>query len=277
MSLDECISLCKHFLGGALDFEDELEGGRLARFLRVANPEERTESNLEQSVTATFELDEADTGAVPHDGAMPVKFYDRSMRTYFGGAPKNSGLRVMIFDANRQMFITCSNILTGKAGEVPDSLRHYAARYWLRHLMNTNVVDHTPLAQVSVLEALVGIANNENDVATQFETLGVDYDMMELGNTENQQHALKQMARCAWPGSADFHKEYNDIQCSPAAKAWSATVDEEERSALLPLLHGHVKNWAEADSEEAALRSYKFVRSILPMVNTPNYFPASSL
>jgi hypothetical protein len=277
LSLDECISLCKHVLGGVLDIEDELEGGRLARVLRVTNPGERTESNLDQSATATFVVDQADTSAVSNDGAMPVQFYDRSMRSYYSGAlQQDSGLRTWISEANRRMFITCSDILTGKAGDVHDGLRQYAARYWVNHLMNTDIDEHKLPDQVSVLEALVGIANNENDVATQFETLGVNYDMMELGKTEEQDDALDQMAKCALLGISDFQKGYSDIQRSPAAKAWWTTVDEDERSALLPLLHGHIKNWAEATSEKAALLSYKFVRSILPMVSTPNVCLASS-
>jgi hypothetical protein len=277
LSLDECTSLCKHVLGGALDFEDELEGGRLARFLKVANPGERTESNLDQSATATFVADQTNADAGSNDGAMPVQFYDRSMRSYFGGAlHQDSGLRTWISEANRRMFITCSDVLTGKAGDVHDGLRQYAARYWLNHFMNTDIDEHKLPDQVSVLEALVSIANNETDVATQFETLGVNYDMMELGKTEEQEDALNQIAKCALLGSSDFQKGYGDIPRSPAAKTWSASVDEDERSALLPLLHGHIKNWAEATSEKAVLLSYKFVRSIIPMVSTLNVCLASS-
>ncbi|PPJ58132.1 hypothetical protein CBER1_02605 [Cercospora berteroae] len=180
LTLQECLGLLKMHGLDAFDLERELQGNSLSRFLRLAPAEERSAAGIyvEQPTLEVLNSDQTADESSVSDGDHPLRFHDRSTRSFFETAPRDEiGLRTYADQAHREIFVLCSRILCGMHPNVDKGLKKYAASEWTYHLSWANTQNHLPEAEkLAVLESMVAIMTNHNNVAAVFEELDVDYD-----------------------------------------------------------------------------------------------------
>lgn len=261
LALNECLALLKLHPSDSFHLEEELQGQQLARFLTIVDFEERVESTSTQHSKLEIQT-RNDPDAVYDDGDLPLKFQERSMRGFFRSAKQGeTGLRTPQSEAHRQIFIVCSKILCGAAGDVHEGLRKYAANHWALHLSWTEMEQDSEVDKIAGMEALGAIMSNETNAAMIIEALGVDYDEMYESFPEGL--SLKHMALFATVTDSLGEK------VNAATSTWAKAVVSDKLAAFVPLAKGHIANWFQAQDLKSALRSYRFVRSIIKLVSIP--------
>ena len=256
LTLAECLSLLEITSNDFFDLERGLQGRQLARVLRLGDLEERVTNTGDEDVKLNIQ-DQKSSEAPFDDGNLPLKFQQRSLRAFFRDC--SEGLRTLPKDANREIFILCSDILCGQRPNAHEGLRQYAARYAILHLSWTAIQEGTEHDKIRTLNALGTLMSNETKAATVIETLGVDYN--EINESFDSGVLMRDMAY--WAGLAvALGDRLNDATCH-----WAKSVNADVHSAFEPLAQGHIANWFQAEDAKTALRSFKFARSAINMVS----------
>lgn len=264
LTLDDSLALIKITSGGSFDLERELQGRQLAKFLRIADFEERV--NDISATQSKLDLQSPNNPDAPYnDGDLPLRFQERSMRGFFRNAQRGeAGLRTSSFEAHRQIFVICSKIICGTVGNVHDGLRKYAASAWAWHLSWTHMAQDSEEDRVAGLEALGAIMTNENNAAVIIESLGVDWDTI----TGDFKDGLFLKNKTLFAKMAVSLGE----KVNARTLSWAKAVVEDPLAALVPLAKGHIANWFTANGLEEALRSYRFARTIAKLVSCISSF-----
>ncbi|KAH8885431.1 hypothetical protein GQ53DRAFT_695857 [Thozetella sp. PMI_491] len=254
LTLGDSLGLLRLQPGDVFDLEDELQGSHLSRLLKIAGVEERSDEDEDET---SLEAKDPESGY--DDADLPLKFQERSMRGFFRSTkPGDTGLRTAFYEAHRRIFVTCSDIICGRAQGVKESLKKYAAASWAYHLSfaalgKPGVSDEE---NILGLEAMGRIMSNEDTGAANIlESLGVDYK--ELARDFREDWFLGNFKYYA--SGADKYKD----KLSQATVAWAAETSVDQNKALVPLASAHVANMLQAKDMKLALRSYRFARTAL--------------
>lgn len=254
LSLAECLSILEISSHSSFDLERELQGRPLARFIRMGEAEERVKDNTAKDVKLTIES-QNNPDAPFYDRDLPLKFQERSMSGFFGGAEQD--LRTLRKNGNREMFIVCSDILCGRVPSAHEGLRKYAAQFGILHLSWTAIGEYTENDRIRTLNALGNLMGNDHNAATVIETLGVDYE--EINDDFDSGILMKDMAY--WASQAVLLRG----KVNAITSQWADKVSADTHTAFESLARGHVSNWLQAQDLKSALRSFKFARSAIKM------------
>ncbi|KAL6365743.1 hypothetical protein LRP88_00318 [Fusarium phalaenopsidis] len=232
LSLNEAVSLLSCWAEGG---ESDIEGipRPLTKFIRVGDPGADAEARAKiQSQggwgTAVNQLEktqDATPDAIYDDGTLPVKFHERSMRSFFREAPrKEETQRWKPSEAHRQLFLDCAKMARKDSTVIP-SLRQYATRYLVSHWRQIKLEEHSAEEQVEVMEAFGLALRNKYSYATLL---------------EQQEAAYKDI----FPDDA-FDKVSRwaklKVTLSREVAEWWADLAENPRNCLVPLAKAHLK------------------------------------
>ncbi|GIZ42161.1 hypothetical protein CKM354_000543900 [Cercospora kikuchii] len=266
LTLQECLGLLKMHGLDAFDLERELQGNSLSRFLRLAPAEERSAAGIfvEQPTLEVLNSDQTADESSVSDGDHPLRFHDRSTRSFFETAKRDEiGLRTYADQAHREIFVLCSQILCGMHPSVEKGLKKYAASEWAYHLSWTNTQSHLPEEEkLAVLESMVAIMTNHNNVAAVFEELDVDYD-----------EQLWSFPDDYWTGTL---KDYGKLgikhesKLSASALTFYQNISADTSTAFVPLAKAHITNWLRAETDSALKRSYTYARQCIALTTFKN-------
>jgi hypothetical protein len=256
LTLAECLSIINITCEDPFDLDRELQGRQLARILRLGDLEERmTDTEAEDIKLRVQSGNKADAPLT--DGDLPLKFQERSMAGFFGAA--SEGLRTNKQDANREIFITSSDILCGRKPTADKGLRQYAATYWLMHLSWSYPGQDSESNRIRSLNALGALMSNETDAARAVEDRGVDYDRICQGFEDGL--LLTDMA--LWAKMAAPLKG----KLTATTDQWAEGVAKDAHTAFDQLARGHVTNWFAAVLPKDAAHSFRFAFTAINLVS----------
>ncbi|KAM5378662.1 hypothetical protein ACJZ2D_004461 [Fusarium nematophilum] len=266
MSLDEVTSLIRSWADDdAFDLEEIPEP--FARFVRVGDPGADAEARAKiQSQggwkTAVNQLeksqDTANPDAIYNDGNLPVKFYERSMRSFFRESPKKEGsLRWTSSEAHRQIFLDCAKLacpLDRDRTKVRGNLKRYMTFYLVKHWAQINVEEHSPEQQAEVMEAFASTMLNKRAYATMLEFHGADY------KSQFTDEVFDKIAKWAKV----------EAKLGDEAAQWWTEMAQNPRNCLIHLVKAHLKRLYNAINTRNALIPFKVIRSALQLKNFPD-------
>ncbi|KAF7563389.1 hypothetical protein G7046_g719 [Stylonectria norvegica] len=263
--LDEVSSLLRYFTKDD-NFSPEEIPEPFAKFLRVGDPGADAEARARlQSQggwgTAVQDLEKSQGVSSPdqvyNDGSLPVKFQERSMRSYFRDAPKpDTTLRFRASDAHRQIFLAAAGIARpvplGDTSKLDSRLRAYATHYLIHHWRQIKAEECSPSQIAEVMEALGAVLSNQHDYVTMLEWQGAAYSDKFTSETFDK---VSQWAKLL--NSRDGKAR---PQLSEKIEEWWTGFDESPRKCLLQLARGHVQKLYRAADLKSALVSYGAAR-----------------
>lgn len=270
--LDEVVSLLK-YLSGDQHFDIEEIPEPFTKFLRIGDPGTDAEARakiqaLGNNTTSVDALakgeDKSNPDIVYNDGGLPVKFQERSMRSFFQEAPNSSqGLRLNHSNAHRQIFLVAAK-LARPAGPTGDTsinagLREYTTQYLIYHWYEINPAEHSMAENAEVMEAFGIALSNQNNYTTILEEIGPDYDD---DFTDETFERVAEWARL-------LHSEDTTIrtQLSDSVLKWWDGLDDKPQQCLMELAKGHARRLYSTMNIDEALTSYQAVRKVLQVVS----------
>ncbi|KAH8660269.1 hypothetical protein BX600DRAFT_499475 [Xylariales sp. PMI_506] len=206
-------------------------------------------------------------GAYDEDGTLPIKFQERSMRSFFQDAPQDaSGLRLRQEECYRQIFLICARIAAvippGEKAQIDSRVTWYATLHVFYHWNMISPEKHSAQENAEVMEAFAVIMSNQKNFAAMAEWAGLQYE-----TSPSVKELLTKM-----PGWIELWKQSPQLRSlfkSPDADsqhmsvAWWDAVASGEDGILFALAEGHLKMLHLAKSSSPALKSYKSLRSAL--------------
>ncbi|KAK7424652.1 hypothetical protein QQZ08_008535 [Neonectria magnoliae] len=264
--LKEVVSLLRYWAGDAM-FDPEEIPEAFAKFVRVGDPGSDAEERAKISSqggwgTSVHDLDKSQDTMNPevvyNDGGLPVKFLERSMRSFFREDSKSEGnLRWRASKANRQMFLDCVQLARpAPLGEirVDDGVRRYTTQNVVYHWRLINLGEHSAEEQAEVMEAFSTLLSNKQDYAIMAEWKGVDYkDTF----SENTFEKVSQWAKL-------LDTEVRQHLSAPVVEWWTGLA-ENPQNCLFQLARGHGQKLYSAADLKAALTSFRAVRTALEL------------
>ena len=258
------------------DLGEELQTRHLSALLKLANAEERFTEDGDDSepilIPQSESISDDNPDSVYDDGNLPIKFQGRSMQEYFCHAPADAPdlLRTPPAVAHVRILVTCSRILCGDdVDDAPMSLKAYAAKTWVYHMswaLNLGFEANGTLResdQIAFLEALGAIFMGQGKVAAIVESLGIEYGpiLKRFENGTSGNTFLHFISKAA-------HAASSLGEAAPLHNSdWVHQALDNGQAALSALAKAHVTNWFQASDFKSALRSYRAVKSLAPVVS----------
>ncbi|KAF4971548.1 hypothetical protein FZEAL_9832 [Fusarium zealandicum] len=267
LSLDEVVSLARSWADDN-DFDLEEIPEPFDKFLRVGDPGADAEALAKiraqgQWITGVNQLEKSQETFSPDtvydDGALPVKFHERSMRSFFREAPKQeASLRWNTSEAHRQIFLDCAKLacVTGQdRTKINTLLKHYTTEYLVAHWQQIDVREHSVDEQAEVMEAFGSTMLNKPVYSTMLEWHGADYA------AKFPDRVFDRISEWAKLIANTKPKLSQDV-----AQWWDEMV-ENPRNALVHLVKGHLRKLYKAPDSPSALISFQAVKSALQASN----------
>jgi hypothetical protein len=265
ITLSEAMSLV-NISSEELDLEEELQGQDLARLLRIADRIEKLDVSLPSSGQEFEDLQEQGNR---HEGAsddwdLPLKFQERSLRDYFRAARSDEdpgSLRINGFEANRQIFVSLSQILCKPTGSgLSDKLRGFATRSWLLHLgwvwWHNKHGRPSDDQKIELLDAIGAVFTAEGEVVNNIENAEIYYESLGTSHLETRMNYFADMAR-----------EVGLEKLKESTAVWLNDISGNWQKAFINLTKAHVRKWFSAKDAKSAKRSYWFARSAISYVS----------
>ncbi|KAK3380777.1 hypothetical protein B0T24DRAFT_200521 [Lasiosphaeria ovina] len=254
--LDEAVSLLRYTSGDSMFDLDEIPE-LMTRFIRIGDPGKGSE------VGETTEMEYLQTGGINepvyNDGQLPLKFRQRSIRSFFRDAASESesdttkSLLATPSEAHRLIFLTAANMARPAPEEAVDKLDSglatYATLYLMDHWIGIDPEDHSVEERTEVMEVLASVMSNEYGYAKMAEVAKVDY------KRDFNDDVLKRMGLWATEGT--------QMQLSSSAAEWWKRVAQKPATGLLELAKGHFQLVYQAPNAPSAAESYKLARAAL--------------
>ena len=275
LTLSEATSLVQLIIGedDLFSLDEEIEG-KSARIL-----------GLGRDVTKDDDLGEIDDDPnddddatllqshADEDGSAPLRFQERSLRSYFREMDVNQGgLRTTPPAAHLTILEMAASILC-KQGEDPQNtawagLQEYAAYYWADHLLEIDPDLASKDDTMTVLRSLSQIFLGMGNVSKSVETVapeGYGYFECFWGDRNPQNHVLVAVRKWIQKAASMDPQEFvHDI-------AMFVKTKREEEMVLLA--RAHIQNWWQgAEDSYDTVKSFEFALSALIMVRYQSYF-----
>ncbi|RTE79591.1 hypothetical protein BHE90_005917 [Fusarium euwallaceae] len=258
LSLNEVVSLLSTWAeGGESDIEEIPRP--LTKFIRVGDPGADAEARAKiQSQggwgTAVNQLErtqDATPDAIYDDGTLPVKFHERSMRSFFREAPrKEETQRWKPSEAHRQLFLDCAKMARKDSTVIP-YLRQYATRYLISHWKNIKLEEHSTEEQAEVMEAFGLALLNKYSYATLLEQQDAAYKDIFPDDVFDK---VSQWAKL-------------NVTLGQEVTEWWADLAENPRNCLVPLAKAHLTGLYNAINTGEAVKRFNRVRDALQLSN----------
>lgn len=268
--LDEVTSLLRHLMDSPEFDVDEIPEA-FTYFLRVGDPGSDAEARAKlQSQggwrTAIQDLEKGiseNSDLIYNDGRLPVKFQERSMRSFFLDAAKGQ-LHWSSSEAHRQIFLASAKLARPSPGTDGIKLRamfqKYATHYMLQHWRNISPEEHSSEDRGSVMEALWALITDQHDYAGMIEWNGSRYQDI-FGN-----EGFDKIAK--WATLLDSN---DGVQLGEGAAEWWQAIADDHRQALIPLTETHLKKLHQAQDQHQALTSLNSLISGLRTVSRHSF------
>jgi hypothetical protein len=258
--LDEAVSLLKH-VSQDENFELDEIPEPFVKFLRIGDPvfEGDTElpknwnKNIKDIETSEREKDDAGSNGADKkydDGMLPVKFQERSMRSFFRDGPhgekKSQGLRWSKSAANRQIFLTSAKLAmpTVEGVKVDLKLQRYVSSLLYMHFQEIEPAEHTAAENKELLDCFWRVFSNQTKFANMMMWIAADYSRLNQDFFDKVQVWAKLAPELASEGLGED------------ALKWWGEVAAEPRRVLLDLAKGHVAKFFKATNPTEALQAY---------------------
>lgn len=258
LTLDEVESLISTWTeGGESDIEEIPRP--LNKFIRVGDPGADAEARARiqsqggwrTAVNQLEKTEDAIPDAIYDDGTLPVKFHERSMRSFFREAPREEETqRWKPSEAHRQLFLDCAKLARKDSTVIP-SLRKYATQCLIGHWRRIKLEEHSPEEQAEVMEALGLALLNKYSYATLLEQQEAEY--MEIF-PDDAFDKVSQWAKLK-------------VTLSQEVSEWWADLAENPRNCLVPLAKAHLKGLYNAVNTKEAVMRFNRVRDALQLVS----------
>ena len=272
--LDEIVSLSRWITKDpAFQLEEIPEP--FEKFLQVGEPGTDLESKAKLEAqggygTTVSELEKAQEAASPDkiydDGTLAIKFYERSMRSYFNGADyRVGGLRWSYSQANRYMFLTCVALATPTSGDqsfdLDSRLVNLAAQGIFYHWRVINPDKHSPEENAEVMAVLSKVLLNETGFAEMAEKMISEFDYNDIF-VELVFNRIIVWAKLLNGESANVRSCLSEKVIS----FWEPLA-ESPKKCLYGLIRAHLQRLPQAPKREAAIASYKAMQKALKIVS----------
>ncbi|KAH0523000.1 hypothetical protein TsFJ059_008060 [Trichoderma semiorbis] len=237
-----------------------------SKFLQIGDPafeaQTREIAHRDTSTGSIEDLEKAEAASdnqddVYNDGALPVKFKERSMRAFFRDASDvDSKWHLKASEAHRQIFLAGVDLVKpeplGPGHPIKEGLRLYAAYRLLSHFVELKLEEHTPQEKAEVMEGLA-MALSHTDFADTLSRTGMTYNRG-VKSLVNDRVAL-------WAESLKI-PEISPL-LSPDAAAWWADVAIDSRRCRYGMVRGYVSRIYTAANLEEVLSAYKLLYGLL--------------
>ncbi|KAK3372728.1 hypothetical protein B0H63DRAFT_401878 [Podospora didyma] len=258
LTLDEVVSLLRFASDdGTFSLEDIPEF--VSKFLRIGDPGKTSEVKADNILERLSDNDSENDNHEPvfDDGALVVKFRERSMRSYFHETRTAAGGSSS--EAQRRIFLAVA-AMTHSSTEISTRLLTYATRYLMSHWMEIQLDEHSAEEQAEVMEALAVVLSNHHGFSALLQRAGVDYTVMFADNV------LQNMT--AWASlSASDSEDTGTIVLSIGAEKWWREVAGDSRKGLFELAKGHFRALYEISDDENLVELYNLARDALVHVS----------
>ncbi|KAL6864636.1 hypothetical protein J3F83DRAFT_742527 [Trichoderma novae-zelandiae] len=265
LSLDEVTSLLV-YLSKDDSFHLEEIPEVASKFLSIGDPafdaQSREIAHRDTSTGSIEDLEKAESASdnqdkMYNDGALPVKFKERSMRAFFrDAADGNSQWHLKASEAHRQIFLACVDLVKpeplGPGHTINDGLRLYSAYRLISHSSEFVWEDYTTQEKAEVMEGLA-MALSHTDFAETLSRTGMIYDRG-VKSILNDRVAI-------WAESLKI-PEIASLLSSDAA-AWWADVAVDSRRCRYGMVKGYVGRLYAAANLDEALTAYKLIYGLL--------------
>lgn len=279
LTFNEVVSLVRLWVNN-VNFDLEQVPEPFESFLQVGDPgsdaEERAKIQAQGGWgTAVSELGKTQTAvdreAIYNDGELPVKFKERSMRSFFIEEPDKTDIhahRIRPSEIHRQMFLDCTK-LACTTGHYPfpisSALSRYAVVNIVSHWSRIDFESHTTEEQIEVMEALASTLSNKKSFARMMEWTGSTY------SSTFTVEVFERLSR--WSQLLSIHEE----ELSEDAGEWWKIVSENPRNCLISLVKAHLRQIYISLNVDTALASYRRARDAMKTVRSTFPYMKSSL
>ena len=274
--LDEIVSLLK-YLTSDPDFDIEEIPEPFNKFIRVGDPgtdaEARAKIQSHDNTIVVEDLernpDSASQDLIYDDGGLPVKFQERSMRSFFQEASKArepKSLRWGASKAHRQIFLVAAELAqpdTETPGTdliIDNRLKEYATEYLVYHWWEINPAEHSVAENAEVMQAFGNALLNQTNYVSMLEKIGPNYG--EDFTDETFQKV------CQWARLLESEGDALRTHLSDSVAEWWAGLDQNPRRCLLELTKGHTRELYSNLEIKDALVSFRAIRKTLHLVSS---------
>ncbi|KAJ4251856.1 hypothetical protein NW762_011153 [Fusarium torreyae] len=264
LSLDEVASLLRVWSDDN-NFDVEEIPEPFTKFIRVGDPGADAEARAKIQAQGGYGTDvsqldksqDANPDAIYNDGDLPVKFHERSMRSFFLEPPrKEDSRRWKASEARRQLFLDCAKILSnGDKIVVVESLKSYAVEYVFDYWREIDPQEHSAEEQIEVMEVFGAIMLNKHQFATLFDQNEVNYD----GQFTEEAFAKVSV----WAELLDIIKP----SLSEEIGQWWSEMAHNPQNCLLHLIKAHLGRVYTAEDEDSAAASFESVKDAMQLSN----------
>ncbi|KAK1512403.1 uncharacterized protein CCOS01_14643 [Colletotrichum costaricense] len=273
LTFNEVVSLVRLWVND-VNFDIEKVPEPFESFLQVGDPGSDAEERVKIQAqggwgTAVSELEKTQTAvdheAIYNDGELPVKFKERSMRSFFIEEPDKTDIhahRIRPSEIHRQMFLDCTK-LACTTGHYPfpisSALSRYAVVHIVSHWFRIDFESHTAEEQIEVMEALASTLANKKSFSRMMEWTGSSY------SSTFTDEVFEKISR--WSQLLSVYKE----QLSKDAVEWWENVSENPQNCLMSLVKAHLRQIYISLSVDTALASYRRARDAIKTQAKKNY------
>ncbi|RFU74716.1 hypothetical protein TARUN_7528 [Trichoderma arundinaceum] len=237
-----------------------------SKFLQVGDPaldaQSREQRQRDTYTSSIEDLEKVETSSENpddnyNDGALPVKFKERSMRAFFREAPTSkSDWHLAASEAHRQIFLACVNLVKpeplGPGHQIKEGLRLYSAYRLLSHFVEIKLDEHTPQEKAEVMEGLA-MALSHTDFSETLSRTGMVYNR-NIKSLVGDKVAL-------WAESLKVPEVASLL--TPSSAPWWADVAIDSRRCRQGMIKGYVHRIYVAADVEEALSAYKLLYGLL--------------
>jgi hypothetical protein len=208
--------------------------------------------------------------SIYNDGALPVKFQERSMRSFFLDTPQDaSGLRTRREECYRQIFLTCASLARtfSQTGTVDPRLQSYATNNLFYHWSLVDPKSHSTEENAEVMEALAIVMSKQLHFAIMAEWVVLRYD--DQSSFVGQLFAKIPAWTKIWKEDPELRNLFKSPHESSSAKsaAWWDEVASDESSILNDLTKSHFRRLYIAKETDSALSAYRAIRTTVKAVS----------
>jgi hypothetical protein len=282
LTLAEVVSLLRYITGDD-DFELDEIPEPFTTFVRIedAGIDAEVKAQIEARGgwdTTVKELDEmrkngSDKDQIYNDASLPVKFQERSMRSFFADGMVNNNdptLRPDSQEAHRRIFLVCTHIVRvpprGSSGKFNIGLIAYASRNLMHHLscIAATTEHHSEVETAEILNAIGGVVSNQYNFVILMGRFQLKFDVEPWATTVP---ALISKWATVW---TQFKTQSNagiQSHIDPIVVKWWDEVADDIRLVYLRLARGHISQLYDANNLPFALASYVAARTALEVVS----------
>lgn len=261
--LDEVNTLLQHDTKDPEFSVDEIPEA-FTYFLRVGDPGSDAETREQiQSMggysTAVQDLEKTsdNRNRIYDDGVLPIKFHERSMRSFFHSGKGDSQLHWSPSDAHRRIFLKTAELAkfapNASLKKLAGTFGKYATTYTLQHWREIDLEQHSPAEQAEVMETLWGILTDQHGFARMVELNG--FDGYEHGSRYADNFGKEGFEKIAkWAKLAQSDGDHPGL--SEDAAQWWKDIANDPKQALVVLAKAHLKRMYQAKSLGDSISPY---------------------